>query len=330
MIVDNITVIFADGTRYRFAGTSATELILSPVFLKFFSICILIFVFLHQRSDLADLEVWERIATYLAISIADVAWLLFSIRITILLRNWGVIRSVYTPLISVPTIIFSESAIQLMHTSVLNVPLSLSSVHLEYIVQVMVVIFLMDMLFGNFVALQHPSFVKQDKPFATPKASAVTDPAPSATTLGASDQTSGDEAIEAPDTDLDANPEPPTSDETQNADKILILKDEEFPVQDILLMRIEDHYLRIETTDTNALLRYKISDAVKQIDPDIGVQVNRSVWVSKSAIEAVYRTPSYGAEIVLTNGNEFTVSRSRMSGVLECLERWNIEIKRRE
>ena len=71
-----------------------------------------------------------------------------------------------------------------------------------------------------------------------------------------------------------------------------------------------------------------MSAAVNEIHPDIGYQINRSVWVAKAAIAKVNRTPSYGAEVVLKSGATFNVSRSRMSGVLEQSTRWGIVVGR--
>lgn len=56
---------------------------------------------------------------------------------------------------------------------------------------------------------------------------------------------------------------------------------------DLLYIKSEDHYLRIQTTAENKLILYKISDAIKQLEASNieGMSVHRSHWVAKSAIK---------------------------------------------
>lgn len=57
---------------------------------------------------------------------------------------------------------------------------------------------------------------------------------------------------------------------------------------DLLYIKSEDHYLRIQTTTENKLILYKISDAIKQLDESHieGMIIHRSHWVAKSSIKS--------------------------------------------
>lgn len=57
---------------------------------------------------------------------------------------------------------------------------------------------------------------------------------------------------------------------------------------DLLYIKSEDHYLRIQTTAESKLILYKISDAIKQLEASHieGMIIHRSHWVAKSAIKS--------------------------------------------
>lgn len=314
-------VRFADGTGYMFVAASATDLIFSPLFLKYFLNCVLIFAVLQQRDDVAILNAWEMLALWLAIAGAAILWLCLVISFTIWLRDRRIINSIYTPFITVSTIVFSEPALQIMLHNFLNAPPDYDYIRLEYMLQPMVVIFLMDMSFGNFVAPLHPAFIPDPKTRARNDASLLTH---SAVEPFVSKQALVVEDTKTPEP-VDDNQSPP---QEQTPSAMLLLNDQKVKVTEILIMQIEDHYLRVTTINENILTRYKMSAAVNEIHPDIGYQINRSVWVAKAAIAKVNRTPSYGAEVVLKSGATFNVSRSRMSGVLEQSTRWGIVVGR--
>lgn len=74
------------------------------------------------------------------------------------------------------------------------------------------------------------------------------------------------------------------------------------------------------------LIRNKLSAAVELIDPELGLQINRSTWVARSSIKSVIRAKGSSAEVLQINGNRYEVSRLRLSALLEACRRWNIVI----
>lgn len=55
----------------------------------------------------------------------------------------------------------------------------------------------------------------------------------------------------------------------------------------LLALRAEQHYLQVITTAGRELILYRLSDALRELPPQLGIQVHRSWWVKRSAICAV-------------------------------------------
>ena len=73
---------------------------------------------------------------------------------------------------------------------------------------------------------------------------------------------------------------------------------------DLLCLRIEDHYLRIHTTAGNALILFRMKDAVAELAGARGMQVHCSYWVARDAVE---RAERMGRQTTLTLGNGLRV-----------------------
>ncbi|MBT8442748.1 MAG: LytTR family transcriptional regulator [Gammaproteobacteria bacterium] len=58
-------------------------------------------------------------------------------------------------------------------------------------------------------------------------------------------------------------------------------------IDDILGIKAEQHYIRVFTPDREYMVLYRFSDAVRELDSSLGLQVHRSYWVSKNAIEII-------------------------------------------
>lgn len=85
---------------------------------------------------------------------------------------------------------------------------------------------------------------------------------------------------------------------------------------DILLLSAEDHYVRVVTTKGNALIRYRFSDALKEVRDIPGIQAHRSHWIATSAIERInHDGKTY--RVALRSGREIPVSRTNV-GLLKA------------
>lgn len=76
----------------------------------------------------------------------------------------------------------------------------------------------------------------------------------------------------------------------------------------IIALSAEDHYLRVYTERGDTLIHYRFSDAVRALGA-AGVQVHRSWWVAKNAVERIERESSRHV-LVLTGGVRVPVSRT--------------------
>ena len=78
-------------------------------------------------------------------------------------------------------------------------------------------------------------------------------------------------------------------------------------LDEVLAIKAEQHYIRVYTPEREYMLLYRFSDAVRELGPDIGIQVHRSYWVNKKAIDCVKpRTKKF--LIKLVTGTEIPVS----------------------
>lgn len=80
----------------------------------------------------------------------------------------------------------------------------------------------------------------------------------------------------------------------------------------ILAARAEDHYVRLYTTEGEALLLLRFSDALDALSVSDGVRVHRSWWVARAAIQTARWRRGRG-ELTLSIGSTVPVSRSYAS-----------------
>lgn len=78
--------------------------------------------------------------------------------------------------------------------------------------------------------------------------------------------------------------------------------------RDLLALEMEDHYLRIHTRLGSDLILMRMRDAVAELDGLDGLQVHRSWWVARRAVERVERD---GKTMTLTLANSRTVPVAR-------------------
>lgn len=86
--------------------------------------------------------------------------------------------------------------------------------------------------------------------------------------------------------------------------------------RDVLCMRTEDHYLRVYTSQGEALILMRMSDAEASLGQSAGRRVHRSWWVARSAVRASV-IEDKTTRLILTNGLTVPVSRSRRQSLRE-------------
>jgi hypothetical protein len=85
----------------------------------------------------------------------------------------------------------------------------------------------------------------------------------------------------------------------------------------LIAVSAEDHYLRVHTDKGSDLILMRLSDAVAELAGTDGLQVHRSWWVSRRAVEGTRRVDGR-LELVLTQGLSVPVARGRMDAVRQA------------
>lgn len=84
--------------------------------------------------------------------------------------------------------------------------------------------------------------------------------------------------------------------------------------RELLALEMEDHYLRIHTAKGSALILLRLRDALAELEGVDGLQVHRSWWVARAALDAVAREAGKPV-LKLKNGLSVPVSRSYREAV---------------
>lgn len=77
----------------------------------------------------------------------------------------------------------------------------------------------------------------------------------------------------------------------------------------IAAVEAEDHYVRVHTPETSELIHYRFTDAVNELRGHDGLQVHRSFWVNRAAIDTIVRR-GRSFDIVLKGGKRVPVGQT--------------------
>ena len=79
----------------------------------------------------------------------------------------------------------------------------------------------------------------------------------------------------------------------------------------ILYIKVEDHYLRVVTTEGEGLVLRRMRDAVTELTDAPGLQVHRSWWVAKAAVDYV-ENRNRQKLLVLTDSQRVPISKTHL------------------
>lgn len=326
-----LKLLFGDGTAGWVKEESGFDFVFNHIFIKYALICLTIVFLLQHRADALETKAWEFGLVWVNITITVLLWFAFVSKVVIFLKKRGISRAIYTPLVSVPCVFATEMTMQVTMHYITGDAFEISRQTVQYLVQSMCAVMLFDILFGNFVAHAHPMIETEDVRSQRISAQADTvTPAEQPEPTPLSQVPSAQPLMAAPKSKAPAAPivESPALKAEPFSHQIVDFNGERFVSSSIVSLQIEDHYLRVDTGERNTLIRYKLSTAASQMNPELGLQINRSVWVARSAIKDVRRTQSYGLQMTLENEKSYQVSRSRVATVLELCGRWGIPVAR--
>ena len=74
-------------------------------------------------------------------------------------------------------------------------------------------------------------------------------------------------------------------------------------------LRMQDHYIEVHTDKGMEMVLLRFRDALREVEDIEGMQVHRSHWVARAAVDAVERRDGR-ITLRLVNGNRVPVSRS--------------------
>lgn len=86
---------------------------------------------------------------------------------------------------------------------------------------------------------------------------------------------------------------------------------------DIYALCAEDHYVRVFTSGGEDLILMRLSDAIKETVPLIGLSTHRSWWVAESGVKSV-KKKSGKTEIILKNDRSVPVSRNNLKRIKDA------------
>jgi DNA-binding LytR/AlgR family response regulator len=96
--------------------------------------------------------------------------------------------------------------------------------------------------------------------------------------------------------------------------------------EDVLIIKAEQHYIKVVTPDRNYMVLYRFSDAINEIDPTLGQQVHRSYWVNTNAITSV-RAKAKDFFVVMQNEEQVPVSGPYQGMVRELARSTGLPLK---
>lgn len=312
------TVHFTGGGSFDTSATTAADYLLTPVFIRFFFICIVLYATTMQRKEELFLGFPTSILLWGSILLTSFTILILLVVLNIRLVDAGKVKSIYTPLILVPFILLVTyiSEYVLKNFGVGYEP-TLGK-FIELAIRNTVVIMCYDILHGSFVAPQHPTYIPPNSPAPTTpsKVGFVSEPKADVETQ---------QAILGRLEDSETRDGPTATAKAENVLRpldMIEISGQFFNLAELISIKSEDHYLSLQLEDRALTARGRLRDAVKNIDEAYGVQINRSAWVAFEAIENIEQTASGNAEVKLKNGVNFRVSNSRKLVLVQGFERY--------
>ena len=85
----------------------------------------------------------------------------------------------------------------------------------------------------------------------------------------------------------------------------------------LLALSVSDHYVEVRTSKGHELLLMRLSDAIRETAPEPGLQIHRSHWVAKSAVQSARRDGAR-AFLTLIDGTEVPASRTYLPALKEA------------
>jgi hypothetical protein len=307
----------ADGTVYFITSKNPVEYLLHPEFLRFVIIICVFYGLLRGDEDVKGLTGWPFVAIWSLVFTVVLVWLALCGYLLLLLLKSRRIGQIWTPLLLFPLNLMIESSVQFTMHWLVDQPFKPWGVTLSDLTRDFIILLLADLLHGHYVVARHPHALIPNLHSSAERSRHAFDLAPTATDKAASFAPQTDVSAEQDDqVALQQTVSFPSvvaaSPQTVVQPSTVRIGTEIFTLTDILMIRIEDHYLSITTRSGKSMQRAKLGGIEALHKGDIGIQINRSVWVAFSAIREVHPEKNGQILLLLSNGQEELVAKPRV------------------
>lgn len=304
-----VLVRFANGRSYYADFSNAYDLVLNPAFLRFIAfVVVLLSLNRSARAILPEefgASIWVIAMIWLLIIIQTMIMLSIVINIIHWLVKRGWLTQIYTIMVLIPVVMISEViAFELIQLFLLDDQTIPDISLIAQVVQSIFNVLIIDMFFGEFVAPQIELFHPKDVPFLTKISSTGKQ------SLGSSFPVESNVNSAAASASIDLS---------VTELEVVVIGREKFLTNQLLSISAEGHYIRVSTQKGNKVLRWRFSDATKQVAGVDGFLISRSCWVSRHAVQDI-KKQGRKVQIQLINDEIFTVAQSRQAEILEALK----------
>lgn len=275
-----------DGMVFWVNGESCVDYVLHPVFLHYFTLCVLIFALLDPTTDSSLSTGWHLAMSWAIVTAISIAWLsaMTWVQRWLWRRRW--ITLIYTPLFLVPMVLFVDLARQYFAIVVGGADWQPWSKTILDIARDIFAVLLFDILHGRYVVLAHPNATPDGAlPASAAAPSAQAEPAPT------------------------GPPADPAQD--QPAESIRI-GSATYALDTILTIRTRSHRLEVTTPQGSQQHRARMADLPEIQLARYGIQINRSLWVAFDAITDVIEADASQTDLRLWTGETERVARPRL------------------
>lgn len=325
-----LTVVSIFGQRISLNRDTVATLLREPVFLQFFAVGAAILILNgggeYMTPMMREMSFSLLIASQFLVVLCVWLYLYISVWIITRLMDRGAIHTLFLPILTTPISFIMYFMNGLITHLLIDAPISIPILTSHRVIDIVVVLGL-EFIYVRFVAPQLPLVLAERAEMAQRNTEQDVQIAPlgvyeNAVSAAGMDAQAYDQS-ESGRTDTsngDADTPETTAGETQDAAVTSItIANQEIELEQLILIRSEDHYLRFYLKTGELLVRATMRGLVDSVDVSAGIQINRSTWVPFSSAKTVEQRGSWTV-LILENGNSEKIANSRRIAVTTALE----------
>lgn len=306
--VSSLKLKTVDGTGFLISADSFSEYFLHPVFLRFFFAAIAVYMLVDDDLYLRGASLWKVAAIWLGVVAIILIWLWIGFELLRFALRRGVDVTFYTPVALVPLAVVIEAGAQLADRLMTGMAFDPVPDMAESVVLNIAVFLVFDILHGHFVVPVHPHGTAFS---ALPPQTSGQAPSHKVHVTRRAEEPS--ETAAAAVAESAPAPAPAAGiPKIGPVTTVLRVGNKQLDLEDILMVRTEDHYLGIVTRTGKTLQRAKLSDLPELHASRLGMQINRSVWVAFAAISEMTENDRGQITLKLVTGDEEVVAKPRV------------------